>query len=719
MRKFLKLALLLIAAFIARGANPTVKQSKLVYPIAKKMDVVDDYNGVKIADPYRWLEDTNSKDTAAWVEAENKIAAAYLAQIPEREKIRTRLTQLYDFERYPALALEEYAGAFKAGGRYFLFRNNGLQNQDVLYVMDRPSGPERVLLDPNTLRADGTAALTSLSVSRDGKMLAYAIAQAGSDWSEWRIRNIETGKDQPDLIRWTKFTRAAWTPDGKAFYYQRFPEPDAKATLTGANQFGKVYLHRIGEPQTSDHLVYERSDHALWQFAPEVSEDGRYLLFEVFTGDESKNLLFYQDLRAAQPHTVELIHELKAQFHYLGNNGSTFYVLTTDGAPKGRVVAIDVTKPEQANWKELVREQKETLSSAQFAGGKLILSYLKDAHAEARITGLDGRNPRDVALPGLGTVSWSTAHADDTELIYSFNSFTAPPAIYRYDLSSNTSTLLRQSKLSFDPSRFETEQVFYASKDGTKVPMFLVHRKGLKRDGQNPTLLYGYGGFNIAVTPSFNPGFLGWMEMGGLLAVANLRGGSEYGEAWHQAGTKLHKQNVFDDFIAAAEWLIANQYTSTPKLAIYGGSNGGLLVGACLNQRPDLFGAAMPAVGVMDMLRFNKFTVGALWMGDYGSPENPEEFRALRAYSPLHNIRKGGHYPPVLITTSDHDDRVVPGHSFKYAATLQAAQAGPAPILIRIETRAGHGAGKPTSKRIDEFADRLAFLVRELNMKVE
>ena len=719
MTKLPKPALLLIATFLAQGANPNVKQNKIVYPAAKKVDVVDDYNGVKIADPYRRLEDTNSKDTAAWVEAENNVTAAYLAQIPEREKIRTRLTQLYDFERYPALALEEYAGAFKAGGKYFLFRNNGLQNQDVLYVMDRPNGPERVLLDPNTLRADGTAALTSLSVSRDGKLLAYAIAQAGSDWSEWRIRNIETGKDRQDLIRWTKFTRAAWTPDAKAFYYQRFPEPDAKTELTGANQFGKVYIHRVGDPQTSDKLVYERSDHALWQFAPEVSEDGRYLLFEVFTGDESKNLLFYQDLRAAQPRTIELIHELKAQFHYLGNNGSTFYILTTDGAPKGRIITIDVTKPEQANWKEVIPEQKETLSSAQFAGGKLILSYLKDAHAQTRITGLDGKNPHDVSLPGLGTVAWSTAHADDTELIYSFNSFTAPPAIYRYDLRSNNSTLLRQSKLSFDPSRYEAEQVFYASKDGTKVPMFLVHRKGLKRDGQNATLLYGYGGFNIAMTPSFSPAFLGWMEMGGLLAVANLRGGSEYGEAWHQAGTKLHKQNVFDDFIAAAEWLIANKYTSTPKLAIYGGSNGGLLVGACLNQRPDLFGAAMPAVGVMDMLRFNKFTVGALWMGDYGSPENTEEFRALRAYSPLHNIRKGGHYPPVLITTSDHDDRVVPGHSFKYAATLQAAQAGPAPILIRIETRAGHGAGKPTSKRIDEFADRLAFLVRELNMKVE
>jgi prolyl oligopeptidase len=706
----------LMAPSLALCANTTVKQNKIVYPAAKKVDVVDDYNGVKIADPYRWLEDTNSPETAAWVEAENKITAAYLSQIPERDKIRARLTQLFNFERYPALALEEYAGAFQAGGKYFVFHNDGLQNQDVLFVMDRPNGPQRVLLDPNTLRADGTAALNGLSVSNSGKLLAYAIAQAGSDWSEWHVRDIQTGKDLPDLIRWTKFTRAAWTPDDKGFYYQRFPEPDAKTTLTGANQFGKVYLHHIGDAQTADKLVYERPDHALWQFAPEVSDDGRYLVFEVFTGDESKNLLFYRDLQAAQPRTIELISELKAQYHYLGNTGSTFYVMTTDSAPKARIIAIDVAKPDRANWKELVKEQNATLNSAVFASGKFVLSYLKDAHAEARVTGLDGKPPVDIALPGIGTVSWSPAHQNDTELIYSFNSYTAPAAIYRYDLRSNASTLLRQSKLSFDPAKYHTEQVFYSSKDGTKVPMLLVHRKGLQRDGQNPTLLYGYGGFNIALTPNFSAGFLGWMEMGGLLAVPNLRGGSEYGEAWHQAGTKLHKQNVFDDFIAAAEWLIANKYTSTPKLAIYGGSNGGLLVGACLNQRPDLFGAAMPAVGVMDMLRFNKFTVGALWMGDYGSPENPEEFKALRAYSPLHNIRKGGHYPPVLITTSDHDDRVVPGHSFKYAATLQAAQGGSAPILIRIETRAGHGAGKPTSKRIEEFADRLAFLVRELQV---
>jgi prolyl oligopeptidase len=495
-----------------------------------------------------------------------------------------------------------------------------------------------------------------------------------------------------------------------------FRSPHDQAALTASNKNAQLYLHTIGRPQSSDQLIYQRPDHPNWLFGSAVSDDGRYLVLQIETGDAGRNLLFYQDLQATTPKTVELINQLQAQFHFIGNQGSTFFVNTTDNAPKGRVIAIDVNRPERANRKEIVPEQPETLGSVQYVGGKLILSYLKDAHSVAKIAGVNGKVEHELALPGLGTSGFSSARASDTELIYSFDSFTAPLTFYRYDLKTNQSTLLRQSKLSFDPSLYETEQVFYKSKDGTRVPMFLVHKKGLERNGQNPTLLYAYGGFNVAVTPNFSATFLGWMEMGGLLAVANLRGGSEYGEAWHQAGTKLHKQNVFDDFIAGAEFLIANKYTSTPKLSIFGGSNGGLLIGAVLNQRPERFGAAMPAVGVMDMLRFNKFTIGAAWEGDYGSPENLEEFKALYAYSPLHNIRAGVHYPPTLITTSDHDDRVVPGHSFKYAATLQAAQGGPAPILIRIETRAGHGAGKPTTKRIDEAADRFAFLVHELHM---
>ena len=698
--------LLLTCAILAQSADDKV--IKYVYPAAKRVDVVDDYHGVKVADPYRWLEDTNSPETKAWVEAENKVTEAYFARIPQREKIRARLTELFNYERYN--------GAFQVAGKYFLFRNDGLQNQDVLYVADSPDGPQRVLLDPNTLRADGTAALSGLSVDRDAKRVAYAIAQAGSDWSEWRVRDIATGKDLPDLVQWTKFTNADWTHDGGGFYYQRFPRPTDKTALTAANQNAQLYLHRLGEPESEDKLIYARPDHPNWLFGSTVSDDGHYLILEVGTGDAAKNLLFYQDLTATQPRMVELIHQLAAQFHFVGNRGTELFVHTTDGAPKGRIIAIDTNHPDRADWKEVIPEQAETLGAAQYIGGKLILSYLKDAHSVAKIAGLDAKIEREVPLPGLGTAAWSPAHSNDTELIYSFDSYTAPLTFYRYDLKSNQSTLFRRSKLSFDPSRFETEQVFYHSKDGTRVPMFLMHKKGIQLNGQNPTLLYGYGGFNIAVTPNFSPMFLGWAEMGGVLAVANLRGGSEYGEAWHLSGTKLHKQNVFDDFIAAAEWLIANKYTSTPKLTVFGGSNGGLLIGAVLNQRPDLFGAAMPAVGVMDMLRFNKFTIGAAWEGDYGSPENPEQFRALYAYSPLHNIRPGVHYPPVLITTSDHDDRVVPGHSFKYAATLQAAQGGHAPILIRIETRAGHGAGKPTTKRIDEAADRFAFLIHELHM---
>ncbi|HXA64824.1 MAG TPA: prolyl oligopeptidase family serine peptidase [Bryobacteraceae bacterium] len=709
---------LVAVAMLTLAADPKVNGNKIVYPVAKKVNVVDDYNGVKVPDPYRWLEDTNSPETTAWVAAENKVTQAYLAQIPERDKIRKRLTELFDYERYPASYLDGYAGVFQAGGKHFIFRNNGLQNQYVLYVTDKPGGQERVLLDPNVLRADGTAALSALSVDHSGKLLAYAIAQAGSDWSEWHVRDIATGKDLPDLLQWTKFTSAAWTHDGRGFYYQSFPQPDSKAALTASNEKAKLYLHRIGEPQSSDQLIYQRPDQPRWMFGPQVSDDGRYLVNAVFGGDESWNLLFYQDLQSGPGKMVELINEQKAKYNFLGNDGSRFYIQTTDNAPKGRIIIIDVNHPEHANWKEIVPEQKETLVSAQLVSAKLILSYLKDAHAQAKVAGLDGKIQHEIALPGLGGVEWSPAYSTDSEMFYSFVSFTSPPAIYRYDVKSNQSTVYRQSKLSFDPSQYETEQVFYSSKDGTRVPMFLVHRKGLKRDGQNPTLLYGYGGFNIAMTPTFSPWFLGWMEAGGVLAIANLRGGSEYGESWHQAGTKLHKQNVFDDFIAAAEWLIANKYTSTPKLAIHGGSNGGLLIGAVLNQRPDLFGAAMPAVGVMDMLRYNKFTIGAAWEGDYGSPQKPEEFKALRAYSPLQNIRAGVHYPPTLITTSDHDDRVVPGHSFKYTAALQATQAGPAPILIRIETRAGHGAGKPTTKLIDEAADRFAFLVRELHMQL-
>lgn len=694
----MKSAVLLFAAALACAQT-------MHYPQPRKDNVVDDYHGVKIADPYRWLENTDSPETAAWVEAENKVTRQYLDAIPRRAEFKDRLTTLFNYERYGTF--------YKAGPHYIYSRNDGLQNQNVLYVTDTPAAPGRVLLDPNTLRADGTAALSGTSPSNDGKLFAYAIAEAGSDWAVWHVRDIATGRDLPDEIRWTKFGDAAWTHDQRGFYYQRFPEPKSGEALRQQNQNAKLYLHRLGQPQSADTLVYERPDHPKWMFDPMVTDDGRYLVLVIETGDFGKNLVFYQDLHAAAPKMVELIPTLEAAYIPLGNQGTTMYFQTTAQAPKGRIISINLASNKRA---EVVPEQPETLESSRLFRDRLAISYLKDASSEVRLLTLAGKPVQSVALPGLGTTVFEPGLTTDPDLYFGFASYTTPNAIYRVDAAGSV-TPVRQSKLSFDPARFETEQVFYSSKDGTRIPMFLVHKKGLAKDGHNPTILYGYGGFNISTTPAFNPAVIAWMEMGGIWASANLRGGSEYGDAWHEAGKRAKKQNVFDDFIAAGEYLIARKYTSTPKLAIYGGSNGGLLVGAVLNQRPDLFGAAMPAVGVMDMLRFHKFTVGALWVDEYGSPDNPADFKIIRAYSPLHNIKPGGHYPAVLITTSDHDDRVVPGHSFKYAATLQAAQAAPRPILIRIETRAGHGAGKPVTKTIDEWADRLAFLTKELGIE--
>jgi len=691
------------------GSGLSASDIKMTYPAARRSDQVDMYHGVRVEDAYRWLEDADSAETKTWVAAENALTGEYLAKIPVRQRIERRLTELWNFERY--------SNFFKAGGRYFYSRNDGLQNQNVLYTAPSIQGNARVLLDPNALSKDGTVALSGLSVSDNGKLLAYSISRSGSDWQEWRVRDIETGKDLPDLVSWSKFSSAAWSHDDDGFYYQRFAEPSSAKELTGVNEYAKLYYHRLGKPQSDDKLIYERPDHKDWNFAGQSTEDGRYLIMEISKGAEDKNLLFYQDLKTPGAKVIELVNVFEGAYNFLGNEGSRFYFRTTAGSPKARIVMIDVTKPARANWKDIVPEQKETLQDARMAGGMLTLAYLKDAYSATKIYKLDGSFVRDVAMPGIGTVAWSSARLSDTELFYSYTSFVAPSAIYHYDLKTGASTLARASKLSFDPAIYETRQVFYNSKDGTRVPMFLVYKKGLTQSGANPTYLYGYGGFNISLTPSFSVPIIEWMERGGLFAVPNLRGGGEYGEAWHEAGTKQHKQNVFDDFIAGAEWLIANRYTSTPKLAIGGGSNGGLLIGACLNQRPDLFGAALPAVGVMDMLRFHKFTIGWAWTVDYGSPDNPEDFKALRAYSPLHNIRAGTKYPSTLITTADHDDRVVSGHSFKYAAALQHAQEGPAPILIRIETKAGHGAGKPTAKIIEEAADRWAFLANALGME--
>ena len=698
--------------------------STLVYPPAPRTNQVDDYHGRKIADPYRTLEDPDNPATRAWIEAEVKLTDQWLAAIPQREAIKRRLTQLFDYERYPAGTVANfshgfvwgYAGAFSAGGHYFLMRNSGLQAQAVLYTVDAQGNQPKVLLDPNTFRADGTAALCGLSPSHDGGLLAFGTAQAGSDWCEWRIRNVATGQDLPEVLPWTKDAAPVWTPDNRAFYYARYPKPPEGQLLTAVNRNSQVMLHRVGEAPERDKFIYEDPSHPDSTLGPVLTADGRWLIVHMdLPRDSSRNMLYFEDLNAAGPRMAPLTPDPKGIYDYVASDGSRMYVRTTDGAPRGRIIAIDLTHPGREHWEEVVAEQTDSLDHAALAGGRLLLSYLHNAHARAVLYSPATKATTEVAFDGIGSASWSPAEPGADELFYSFVTFTAPAALYRLDVSTGRSTLLRKSKLSFDAARYQTDQVFYPSKDGTKVSMFLVHRKGMPLDGKNPTLLYGYGGFNLAMTPGFNPAIMEWLEMGGLYAEANLRGGSEYGEAWHLAGARHNKQNVFDDFIAAAEWLIRNHYTSTPKLAIFGGSNGGLLVGACLNQRPDLFGAVMPAVGVMDMLRFDKFTAGAGWVGEFGSPDDPEDFKTLLAYSPLHNIRKTN-YPATLITTADHDDRVVPGHSFKYAATLQASQQGAAPILIRIETRAGHGAGKPTAKTIDEYADRWAFLVKVLNL---
>jgi prolyl oligopeptidase len=703
---------LIAALFTACTADMSRRapvSAKLDYPKTRKVDQVDDYHGTKVSDPFRWLEDDNAADTKAWVEAQNKVTFAYLEQIPQREAIKSRLTRLWNYERYGL--------PFREGGRYFISRNDGLQNQSVLYTMATLDAEPKLLLDPNTLSADGTVALGPIDISADGKLMAYGTSSAGSDWQELHVREIESGRDLPDVIKWAKSTSPAWTKDGKGFFYSRYDEPAGSNVLKGVNYFHKLYHHRVGTTQTEDSLVYHRPDQKEWGFAGGVTDDGHYLGIHVWKGTDTKNRFFYKDLGTTDAPVVELLNDFDADYSLLDNVGSVFYFRTDLDAPRGRIIAIDINKPARGDWREVVPQSDDRLQSANVVNGQLIISYLKDARSDVRIFGLDGKPVRHVALPGIGTAGGFGGKRGDTETFYAFTGFIAPTIIYRYDLRTGTSSLFRQPKVDFDPGAFETKQVFYKSKDGTRVPMFLSHKRGLKLDGRNPTLLYGYGGFDISLTPSFSPGTIVWMEMGGVYAVPNLRGGGEYGKAWHEAGIKSKKQNVFDDFIAAAEWLIANRYTSREKLAISGGSNGGLLVGASMTQRPELFRAALPAVGVMDMLRFHKFTIGWAWVSDYGSPDEAAEFPAIYAYSPYHRLRPGMNYPSTLITTGDHDDRVVPAHSFKFAARLQEVQAGNHPVLIRIETKAGHGAGKPTKKLIEEAADKYAFLVRELGMK--
>ena len=698
--------LAIIAATLTAFMLPA--QTRIQYPTAPVTNQVDTLHGVQVADPYRTLENADAATTQKFVEEQSALALGWLAKVPGREAVRADLTKLWNYERYSGLS--------KVGDHYFQRYNSGLQNQAVLQVMDKIDGTPRVLLDPNTYRQDGTAALNSVVVNWSGKLMAYAVAQAGSDWEEWRVRDIATGKDHNDLILWGKVGGVAWAPDDSGFYYSRFPEPPKDQVLTVAATDHKVYFHKLGTPQSADKLVYELPGKSQWTVGAQVLQGAPYVILYGEPGTPGKNTLAWIDLGKPSGQVMDLIPTPDAGYDVLEAVDGKLFILTTDHAPKGRIIALDPANPGRDNWKEIIPEGKDTLEGAQIVGKRMLLEYMKDAHAAARIVDLSGKVIAEVALPGIGTASWSRTRRGDSEVFYSFTGFTIPPSYFSLDIATGKSTLVRQPKVAFEPAQYETTQVFYPSKDGTKVPMFLSHRKGLKLDGKNPTLLYAYGGFDISITPAFSAAIVEWMSLGGVYASANLRGGSEYGEAWHEAGMKSHKQNVFDDFIAAAEWLIKNKYTSTPKLCIYGGSNGGLLVGAVLNQRPELFGAAMPAVGVMDMLRFHKFGFGMQWAEEYGSPDNPEDFKYIRAYSPLHTIRKGTKYPPVLITTADHDDRVMPGHSLKYAAALQKAQEGPAPILLRVDVRAGHGAGKPTAKQIDEWVDRFAFLKQSLGM---
>lgn len=673
---------------------------RIKYPPSRAEDFVEELHGVSVPDPYRWMEDLDSPEVRAWIEAQNALTFDYLDRSPLREQIRTRMTELWNYEKY--------SPPFKRAGRYFFFYNDGLQNQDVLYWLDALDGTPQVLLDPNTLSKDGTVALSGAALSRDGRFLAYGIAEAGSDWQAWHIRRVDDGQDLEDTIEWVKFSGASWDAAGEGFYYSRYDAPEG-AALKQANYYHKLYYHRMGTPQSEDALIYERPDQKEWGFNGEVTEDGRYLIVYAWHGTASENAVFYRDLTDPDAAVVALLPDFDAEYDFIGNDGPRFYFKTDHSAPQNRLVAVDLASPVPASWQELIPEGEDKLESVAYVGGRFVGAYLHHAANQVRFFKLDGTLDGELALPGPGMVTGFGGRSDDPETFYKFSSFTTPGTVYHFDMASRKVTVFRSPDLAFDPADYVTEQVFYESKDGTRVPLFLSHRKDLEIDGNVPTYLYGYGGFNIPLPVAFSVPNLVWMEMGGIFAQAQLRGGGEYGREWHEAGMKHNKQNVFDDFIAAAEYLIREGYTQTPRLAIGGRSNGGLLIGACLTQRPDLFGVALPNVGVLDMLRFHKFTIGWAWVSDYGSPDDSADFEALRAYSPYHNIREGVAYPPTLVLTGDHDDRVFPAHSFKFAAALQKAQGGDEPVLIRIETRAGHGMGKPTAKLIEEFADMWTF----------
>lgn len=686
------------------------RKGRIVYPETAKDNTVDTYFGTQVADPYRWLENDTSAATAAWVKAQNEVTEGYLERIPFREALRKRLTELADYEKYGT--------PFKKHGKYYFYKNDGLQNQSVLYVQDDLDAAPRVFLDPNRLSDDGTVALSGTSFSKDGKYFAYVISRSGSDWREIYVMDVATGKLLDDHIRWAKFSGASWQGDG--FYYSAYDAPEAGKEFSNMNENHKIYYHRIGTPQSADRLVYCNPAHPKRFYSVSVSDDER-LLFLYESGEGSGNALYVKDLKRTNAPFVPMATDMDFRYSPVEVIGNRIYISTNYGAPKGRIMVTSTARPslELSKWQELVPEDASVLSDAQVIGNRLILTYEKDAAHHAYVHDLGGRRLHEIQLPTLGSVAFS-GDRNENEAFYSFTSFIYPPSIYRYDVTADKSELFRTAGVKFNSAEYETEQVFFTSKDGTRVPMFLTYRKGLAKDGQNPLLLYGYGGFNISLNPGFSTNRLPFIEQGGIYAQVNLRGGSEYGEEWHIAGTKMQKQNVFDDFIAAAEYLVAENYTNPQKIAIMGGSNGGLLVGATMNQRPDLFRVAIPQVGVMDMLRYHKFTIGWNWASDYGTSEDSREmFEYLYNYSPLHTLKAGTCYPATLVTTADHDDRVVPAHSFKFAAALQEANDGARPTLIRIESEAGHGAGKPMSKVIAEYTDIYAFIMYNLEMNMQ
>lgn len=706
-------AVLLLA--MALLASPATAQP-LDYPTTRSVDSVDVYHGTRVHDPYQWLEDLDSEATADWVQRQNDLTFDYLDGIPERNPLRQRLTELWN---YPKMSVPQ-----RRGDRVFFNRNDGLQNQSTVYVRPAGDGEARVLLNPNTWSEDGTVALSAFSPSPDGRYVAYGKSESGSDWKTLYVMDVSSGEAMRDTIRWVKFSNPTWTEDGEGFFYGRYPEPQEGEAYEAKTTGQSIYYHELGTKQSEDRLVYERPDNPKLGFSVDVTHDGRYLVVEASEGTSPKSEVYLKDLTAdsTEATTPEgffpLIEGFDAQYNVRGSDGSTFFVETNLDAPTGRIVAVDAENPARETWTTIVPEREDAVvKDADVIGGKLVVRSLSDVKARLDIYTLDGTATATVDLPTIGSVGGVNGSPDRSEFYYAFTSFTYPTTIYRYDLETGSSETVFQPEVDVDADRYTVRQVFYESLDGTEIPLFVVHRKGLERDGSNPTYLYGYGGFNITVTPSFSPRTLAWLEMGGVYAVPNLRGGGAYGEAWHEAGMLDKKQNVFDDFAAAAQFLIDEGYTSPSKLAIGGGSNGGLLTGASLTQRPDLFGAVIVRVGVLDMLRYHEFTIGWAWVPEYGSSDDPEQFEYLIDYSPLHNLVPGVSYPSTLITTADTDDRVVPAHSYKFAAALQKAQGGADPVLLRVETKAGHGGGKPTSKEIEAAADIWAFLVKELDMK--